>query len=347
MRSFLTLSIASLLLSVFGTATAAANPGEAADASSGSITIALLDVASELADDPRANVYITDNVPPGRTITHHVRVTNRTGADAVLDVYAGPAKIVDGTFTPQDRGDTNPLTSWIGLDKNGLALADGQSEDVAVTITVPEDAPEVEQYGVIWASTQPKADTDGVQVVSRVGVRVYLSVGAGNGPPSDFAIANLIPQRDADGNATIVAEVHNNGGRAVDLNGSLDLANGPGGLTARTVPAQTVTVGPGGTGEVAFVVPKSATLPAGPWEAAVKLESGFNRHDSAASITFPDRGVGESVGASNSGWPIAAWIALVTAVLLAVSAIGLYVVRHRRRTTGADPSTPELSESVR
>ena len=347
MRSLFALSIASLLLLVFGVNTTAnAAPDGSDDASSGSITIALLDVATDLRDDPRANVYITDNVPPGNTITHHVRVTNHTGADAALDVYAGPAKIADGTFTPEERGETSALTSWITLDKAGLTLADGESDDVTVTIAVPKDAPETEQYGVIWASTQPNPGTDGVQVVSRVGIRTYLSVGAGNGPPSDFTISEVTPKRDADGNATVVAAVHNTGGRAVDLTGSLDLTNGPGGLTAQTVSAQTVTVGPGGDGKVSFTVPNSATLPAGPWQAAVKLASGFDKHDIATSITFPDKGIGETVGASD-GRSIGAWVGVALAVLVVALAVAAYVMRNRRGNAGTGASTEKLPESVR
>lgn len=346
MRSLFALSMASLLMLAFGmNTTAHAAPAGSDDTSSGSVTIALLDVATELKDDPRANVYITDNVAPGRTIAHHVRVTNHTGADATLDVYTGPAKIVDGTFTPEERGETSPLTSWIAVDKSELTLADGQSDDVTVTIAVPKDAPETEQYGVIWASTQPAPGTDGVQVVSRVGIRTYLSVGEGNGPPSDFTITEVTPQRDADGNATVVATVHNTGGRAVDLTGTLDLTNGPGGLTAQTVQAQTVTVAPGGDGNVTFTVPNSATLPAGPWQTEVKLASGFNKHDMATSITFPDKGVGEAVGASD-GRSIGVWIGIAVGVLV-VLAIAVYFVHNRRGSDGTGASTEKLPESVR
>ncbi|CAM2954756.1 Peptidase [Prescottella defluvii] len=346
MRFLFALSLASLVM-VIGGPTAFGAPDETGTAPSGSITIALLDVATELKDDPRANVYITDNVAPGKTITHQVRVTNRTGKEAALDVYVGPANIVDGTFSPRSRGEKNALTSWITVDKPELTLADGQSDDVTVTIAVPEDAPETEQYGVVWASTRSNSDTDGVQVVSRVGVRTYLSVGAGNGPPSDFTITEVTSQRDGDGNATVVAAVRNTGGRAVDLNGTLDLTGGPGGLTAQTVSAQTVTVGPSGDGIVSFTVPNSATLPAGPWQAAVKLESGFNKHDMSAAITFPDKGVGDTVGASGSGWSIGVWIGLAVGVLVLALALAAYVLRNRRGGVAAGALTEASSEPDR
>lgn len=347
MRSLPALAIASLLLVLGAVPAAVAAPGETDEAPSGSVTIALLDVATDLKHDPRANVYITDNVPPGKTITHHVRVTNDTGAEASLDVYAGPATIVDGAFTPQSRGDTSALTSWITVDKPEVRLADGQSDDVTVTIAVPNDAPEIEQYGVIWASTQPRAAAVGeVDLVSRVGVRVYLSVGEGNGPPSDFTITSVTPQRDADGSATVVAAVDNTGGRAVDLNGTVDLSDGPGGLTVNTIAAQTVTVSPGDGNKVTFTIPNSSALPAGPWEAKVKLESGFNKHDVSASVTFPDKGVGATADTTSSGWPVVAWIGIAIGILAAALALAWYVLRNRRGT-GTPVSSVASPESDR
>ncbi|MCJ0906109.1 DUF916 domain-containing protein [Rhodococcus sp. ARC_M6] len=335
MRALLALMAAAVLI-VGAPAVALADPGQGdgSGASSGSVTISLLDVASSLKDDPRANIYITDNVPPGKTITHQVRVTNNTGAPASLDVYAGSAKIVDSAFTPENRGVDTALTSWIALDKSELQLDDGQSEDVTVAIAVPADAPEVEQFGVIWASTQPaSAPGDQVQVVSRVGVRVYLSVGEGNGPPSDFTIASLTPQRDADGNATVVANVENTGGRAIDVSGTLDLTDGPGGLTANTVSAKTTTIVPGDGGEVVFALPNSASLPAGPWQGVVKLESGFNKHDSSVEITFPDKGIGDSVSESSS-MPWGAILGVIAALVLVVAA-AFFVIRRRRTAAHA------------
>ncbi|MET3861732.1 hypothetical protein ABIE38_002668 [Dietzia sp. 2505] len=306
-----------------------AQPQDGPGEPSGSIRISLLDIPADRVDDPRANSYIVDNIPPGESIARRVQVTNDTGAPATLDVYAGPAEIRDGNFVPTPRGETSPLTSWVGLSADEVTLENGQSAEVLVTITVPDDAPEVEQYGAIWVSTKPAAaDAEQqIQQVSRVGVRLYVSVGEGNGPPSDFRIDGLTPQRDAEGNAAVAVRVQNVGGRAVDISGTLALGDGPGGLTAQAVSASTLTVSPGDDGEVLFMIPSSAEFPAGPWQATADLQSGWSQHSFSSEITFPDQGVGETHG-GDDGWSPALWGAL-GAGLLAALLLALVFLRRR------------------
>lgn len=340
MRNLAQLLLALLLCLPLSTAvstapSAHAQSAEGAPPGAGSLTISLLDIPADRADDPRAQSYIVDNIPPGGSITRRVQVTNNTGAPGVFDVYTGPAAIEDGAFVPKPRGENSPLTGWVGLSAAELALDDGQSAEVTVTIDVPADAPEVEQYGAVWASTRPADTGDGQQLaqVSRVGVRLYVSVGEGNGPPSDFSILELTTRRHDDGTAAVVAHVENTGGRAVDVSGTLALTDGPGGLSAQAVSASTVTIAPGGQEEVEFVIPSSQAFPAGPWQATAELESGWATHSVSDSVTFPEPGT-ETM---RNGVPISVWAGALTA-LLAAAVLAAFLLR-RRATTAGDHST--------
>ena len=71
-----------------------------------------------------------------------------------------------------------------------------------------------------------------VRVVNRVGLRICLDVGLGREPASGFRIVNVAANRTADGKPEVIARVHNSGSRALDLNGSLALSDGPGPLSA-------------------------------------------------------------------------------------------------------------------
>ncbi|BDC70187.1 hypothetical protein [Prescottella equi] len=330
MRSLLAFLVA-VIAAVSVPASALAAPDQATP--DGSIGVRLLDAPVALKDDPRALRYIVDNLPPGTTVTRHVMVSNDTGAPAQIDVYAGAARVAKGTFALGEPGETNALSSWISVDRPTVDLADGEQAEVAVTIAVPQDAPEVEQYAVIWASHKAPA-SNGITNESRVGVRVYLSVGPGNGPPADFTISSLTPRRTADGLASVVASVTNTGGRAVDLAGTLNLSGGPGGLSAGPIDSAVATIAPGEDGEVVIAVPDSVALPAGPWKADVELESGIIKHDTSATLTFPDKGDGESVGASDStSWPL---IAGIVVAVLAVAGVGGYLVVRKRRPSGSE-----------
>lgn len=331
--------VAAVLVAAGIPAVAVAQPDQPSGTPAGSIGIRLLDAPVALKDDPRAQTYIIDNLPPGTTITRHVAVTNNTGTPAKVDVYAGPASITNGAFVPADHGQTSPLTSWISVDKPTLNLDNGQEAEVTVTIAVPKDAPEVEQYGVIWASLTSPSPAGGIATESRVGVRVYLSVGEGNGPPADFTIDKLTPRRGADHGAAVVATVTNTGGRAVDVTGTLALSDGPGGLSAGPIDATGTTIAPGTSGEVILAVPNSASLPAGPWKADVKLQSGVNKHDMNATLTFPDKGDGDSTGDSGSfPWVL---VSVVVAVLLIGLGVGGYLLTRRRRQGATGSSGTE------
>ncbi len=121
-----------------------------------------------------------------------------------------------------------------------------------VTIAVPARASAGEQYGVVWAEVSaPPPPGGGIGATNRVGVRMYLSVGAGGEPASDFEVSALQGQRAADGSPVVVATVRNTGARALDLGGELRLANGPGGLSAGPISASVgSTLGLGQTGPV-------------------------------------------------------------------------------------------------
>ncbi|WP_314035678.1 hypothetical protein [Dietzia sp. CH92] len=270
-----------LVSPVVGTAHAA--PVDAAD--HGTVGIALADTPPAHSDDPRSGRYIVGHLDPGRTLTRRVRVTNDTAATQQLQLYAGPATVEGGRFLPGEPGAANTLTRWITVDPPVARVPPGGSTLVTVTITAPANAPTREHYGVIWASHTSAASRDaggqptGVDLVSRVGVRVYLSTGEGRPADPDFEIIDLRPIRDVLGAAALVATVVNIGGRALDLGGTLELTEGPGGLTAPPLPAEPVTLAPGDSAEVPFRLPSDAVLPPGEWRATLDLASGSVRRE--------------------------------------------------------------------
>lgn len=295
------------------------------------ISIRLAEAPTARADDPRARVYVVDHVAPGTRFTRDVEVTNDTGRPRTIDVYPGPADIVDGTWTVGDAGEKSELTAWVSTGRDRLSLAAGESAVVPVTFDVPDTATEGERYGVVWASTA--GDGDGqVQMVSRVGIRIYLSVGPGGEPTTAFEATALEGRRTEDGALQAVATVENTGGRAVDLGGRLSLTDGPGGLRAGPFDVGNRTIlAPGETGEVS--VDLDPSLPLGPWHARLRLASGQATDSISATLTFPDT-VGTTEGEQDT-WP---WWAVVAGGIALLGLLAWLLRRRRRRDHGVEES---------
>ncbi|WP_353988282.1 hypothetical protein [Ruicaihuangia caeni] len=316
-----------------------ATPADNPSGNGNGIGIRLLDVPVATQTDPRARSYIVDNVAPGTAIQRRVQIQNSTAENQDIRVYAGAARIEGSSFIGEDGAAENELTSWIRVEKPTVNLAPGESTNVMVTISVPEDAAEGERYAAIWAEVR-SASSGNVISASRVGVRVYLSVSPGNGPPAAFEITEVSGSRTADGAPQVSASVKNTGGRALDLTGRLSLSSDGSGLSAGPFALdRTTTVAPGEHARVTFTLPDA--LPEGPWEGIVELTSGLLTHEVKATITFPD--AGEAVAVQTEDDSPFAW-ALLAIGAACVAAIGLAVyLALRRHRKSADARRPELS----
>ncbi len=296
------------------------------------IGIRLLEAPSDRREDPRARSYIIDHVIPGKTITRRVEVSNGTSRPVSIKVYAGGAELKDGTFQPLEETESNELTTWTKVGPSAVDLAPGQRASANVTIAIPDDASPGERYGVVWAQLSSAPDARGVTQVNRVGVRIYLSVGPGGEPASDFSITSLTAKKNPDGTPVVTAEVRNTGGRALDLAGELRLTDGPGGLSGGPFSAELgTTLGVAAVAPVTVALDKQ--LPNGPWQANLILKSGTLERSASAEITFPEAGrSGPAVPVrSGSSGGIVPLIAGIGALLL----VGLLIFLLRRRKSSS------------
>ncbi|MFG1870100.1 hypothetical protein [Micromonospora arborensis] len=274
--------------------------------------------------------YIVDHLPPGTTIKRQLLIANRTDETRRIDVYPAAASVDGSEFTFGEGRATNELTSWITLDKSAVEVEAWGEARVLATITVPPPASRGERYGVIWASaTSAPRDGGEVTQIHRVGVRMYLDIGPGGEPVSDFSIGELRPARSPEGVPTVTAQVTNTGGRAIDLTGTVALTDGPADSRAGPFPVvQGVTLPPGGSGQVIARLP--AELPNGPWKIEVNLESGMVKRSITAQIQFPDPGQvgkrGSVISRMTSVWTVGAAVA----GLLLLTGLAVLVRRSRQ-----------------
>lgn len=321
-----------------GAAIAAEDPG--------SIGVRLLEAPVSRKGDPRARQYVIDHVQPGDEFSRKIGVSNTTGSPVRLKLYVGPASIKDGQWSVATAGSTSEVTEWITLSRRQVVVPPGSEATVEATVAVPADAGGGERYGVIWASAA-STGSGNVQMVNRVGIRVYLSVGGPAEPKSDFEISALTPSRTKDGSPVVQAEVTNTGGRALDMRGELQLTDGPGGLKAGPFPAETgTTLGIDQTAPVTVVLDKA--LPNGPWTATLTLTSGTLERTVKGELTFPEPGqTGDSITPDvvGSGLGAAGWTLIVLGIAVALLLAGWWLLTWRRRPKHR-PQSPEDVEAA-
>lgn len=249
--------------------------------------IGLLEVPKATLKDPRARNYVIDSVKPGATFTRKFEVCNGTHAPLTISMYPDAATIGHGVFSLAPGRGTDELTSWISVSPPSATVPSGRSLTAVMRFSVPIDATAGERYGGVLADA-PGQTSGGVTARGRVGIRVYLNVGPGGAPKSDFTIDSLQGIRDASGTPAVLAQVHNTGARALDMRGSLSLSRGPGGLSAGPFPARLgTTLKPGDSAPV--LVPLNKAIRGGPWHAVIDMLSGVLERKAEGDITFPDK----------------------------------------------------------
>jgi hypothetical protein len=309
----------------------AAATATAATPTIGSVGIRLLDVPIDAATDPRARLYIVDHLAPGTVIQRRIEVSNTSSSAVQVALYAAAATIADGSFIGDVGHTANDVSTWTSVSPSAPEIPARGSVVATVTIAVPADAAAGEQYAVVWAGVGTVLHMGGgIAEVNRVGVRVYISVGRGGAPAANFTIDSLTAERSPQGLPVVIAAVHNVGGRALDMSGSLQLSAGPGGLSGGPFPATLgVTLAIGDTEQVTITL--NDAIPDGPWDASIALHSGLTERSARATITFPSTGVSAAVKTTpnrrgSGGVAIGAGIGLAA---LAIATAGVLLVRRR------------------
>jgi hypothetical protein len=261
-----------------------------------------------------------------------------------VSLYAGASQIVNGVWSPLDGQTQNDLSRWTTVTPSSLHLASGQKAQAELTVTVPHNAADGERYAVVWAQAGMPGSGP-VHEVARVGIREYISVGNGNGPPINFTIDTLTAARTSGGQPEVLAQVHNTGGRAIDLTGTLTLDHGPGGLSAGPFPAKLgTTLAPGESEPVTVLLDKA--LPAGPWHARIELQSDLLKRAAEGTITFPSSAGAKAAPVKAKAVPltknrnVVVPVALGLILALLIGLILFLLWKRRRRREDEDEETP-------
>jgi hypothetical protein len=311
-----------------------ASPRSASATGPGGVGVRLLDVPANAANNPRAREYIVDNLTPGTTIHRRIKVSNTTGAELHVAIYPAAATISQGSFVGAPARTANDLSTWTTVSRSIMDVPAGSTAVDTITVAIPATASPGERYAVVWTEVRSAKTGGTVELINRAGIRMYVHVG-GTNPVTSFTVNTLTGQRNSGGHAVVQALVHNTGGRAVDLTGTLIMSSVTGALTAGPYPAQLgTTLAPGQSEPVWFTLASQMTD--GPWNATVTLHSGLSQQAFRAKITFPrSPGTAPPAAARPVGGGLGFATILVGAILIALLAalVALIITYRRRRLT--------------
>jgi hypothetical protein len=303
----------------------------------GSIGIRLVDAPADSRGNPLARSYIVDRVAPGASIRRRIEISNTTRSTAAVAVFPAAASLHRGRFGFAPGHNQNELSNWTSVSRAVVHLTPGAKAFETATIEVPRNASAGERYAVIWAAVSaPAPASGGVTLVNRVGVRMYVSIGPGGAPPSNFVIGSLTAKRSATGRPLVVAQVRNSGQRTLDISGNLTLSKGPGGLRAGPFPVKLGTaLAPRGSEWATVRLDKR--LPRGPWRASMRLRSGLIQRVAVARITFPRHAVAAKPPAAKVASARSDNLILIVIILVVLIA-ALVLLHFRRNHPGAAAS---------
>jgi len=308
-----------------------ASPRSASVTGPGGVGVRLLDVPAGAVNNPRAREYVVDNLTPGTTIHRRIEVSNTTRSELRVAIYPAAATISRGSFVGAPAHKADALSTWTTVSRPIMDVPAGGTAVDTITVAIPATASPGERYAVVWAEVRSAKSGGTIELISRAGIRMYVHAG-GTNPATSFTVNTLTGQRNSGGHAVVRALVHNTGGLAVDLTGTLAMSSVKGALTAGPYPAQLgTTLAPGQSEPVWFTL--TGQITDGPWNATVTLHSGLSQQVSRAKITFPrNPGTAPPVAARPVGGGPGFVTILASAILIAmVAALIALIITHRRR----------------
>ena len=322
-------AVAVALVLALAVGAAPATPSGSAGSSTGSFGLRLVPAPGPAPANPLARLYVIDTMASGTSVTRSVDVLNGTASALDVAVYAA-AVVVHGQFEIAPGRSADELSRWTSVQQDVVHVDPGASVVDTFTITVPTGAPSGDRTAVLWAEVRSAGSgPSGVTLVNRVGVRLYVTVGAGGPVSADFVVGPITASRSGAGAPTVEADVRNVSTSAFDVSGTLTLTDGPGGLGAGPFAVTAGSVlSPGASSKV--TVPFGRAFPPGPWRAHLALTNGIIERSASATITFPT-----PVPPARGPGRIALFVVIVLlSLILAGMMAWLVAARRRRRHDG-------------
>lgn len=270
--------------------------------------------------EARDRSYVVRTVRPGAELTDRLEAVNLTGSPLDLSLSAVDAAVApDGSFAPGTERKAEG--TWLEVTPAQVRVPARGTAPVELRIRVPADATSGDHIATVVAQKAGAPSGSGVQLVQRVGVRVYLTVERPQGGVGTRSFElRALRWVGAPKARTFEADVVNTGELLVEPRGTLTLSRGDLGADTDVPVLGTVPVGE--TRALRLTVP--GELEPGRYEARLRLRDvqGGPEHEQRLSFT-----VGKAKPDDDAGFPFAA---AAVAVLALLGAVVLLLLLRRR-----------------
>ncbi len=275
---------------------------------------------------PDSRTHFTLQGAPGTSFIDNMLVTNLSKATVSFNVYGTDAyNTATGAFDllPFDRKPVD-IGSWIHFSTPLVTIAAGKSLAIPFTVVIPASATPGDHAGGVVVSLTTKTGQTGVNLDSRVAVRVYLRV-PGNLRPS-LSVGNIsahfhgVGSPLGHGSVTMSYTVSNPGNIRLRSSAKITIKNAFGQTLGTYTPTDLPELLPGGS--ATFTASFKHIFPYGPLTASVAL----------TPYPDPQQPIGQAVPKTQTSgyfWAIG-WLLVILVILLLLILVGLWLLRRRR-----------------
>lgn len=275
---------------------------------------------------PDNRTHITLQGNPGTRLTDRILVTNQSVVPVAFEVYG-----TDAYNTPDGLFDLLPaaakpldLGTWFSFTHPVVLVPAGGSVAVPFTLTIPASAVPGDHAGGVVVSLARTAGAPGVNVDSRVAVRVYLRVPGHLRPRLETgsirATYHGVANPFGHGYVNVAYQVTNPGNIRLQAHVKITVKGMFGNTLATLIPKDLAELLPGQS--ATYHATLRHIFPAGPLTVTVALEP------------FPDptQPVGQAVPSSSKDgftWAMP-WLLILLIVLVLAAGAGAWLLRRRK-----------------
>ncbi len=127
--------------------------------------------------------WIILNALPGDHLKDYITIENLTAQKQTISLQANTADQTDKGYIINENISNNDFASWIKFEKKEYTLEPYQKIKAPLEISIPDSA-EITEYSGAILGTQTVKNDNGLNIVTRIGTRIYLNI---NHPTADIS----------------------------------------------------------------------------------------------------------------------------------------------------------------